>query len=121
MCADVTVERVTTFADSRGELLKILPFPVTGEVYVVSLEPGASRGHHLHRRANEWFVGLEGNPTLVVETAAGRRLLPLQGRRVRVPAGLAHALFATERALVACAMDHGHDPEDVVAHPVEAP
>ena len=45
----VRAEPVVAFADGRGELKKLLPGPVEGEVYLVRVSPGESRGHHLHR------------------------------------------------------------------------
>lgn len=89
---------VVRHVDVRGALVKLWPGPVTGEVYAVELRPGHSRGHHLHRRGGESFMALTGAAVLVVEDpATGRRerheLRP-GGDRVRVEAGLAHALWA---------------------------
>ncbi len=50
-------------------------------------------------------------------------MVPLAGRRVQVPAGLAHAIFAPadEACLVAAAMDQAHHPDDVFRHRLGAP
>jgi oxalate decarboxylase/phosphoglucose isomerase-like protein (cupin superfamily) len=80
--------------DPRGVLLKAWPRPVEGEVYVVELRPGTSRGHHRHPHGGEWFVPLVGAVLLVVESPEGaREELWLRGLRARVEAGQAHALF----------------------------
>jgi oxalate decarboxylase/phosphoglucose isomerase-like protein (cupin superfamily) len=119
------IEPLARHADARGVLMKVFPHPVAGEVYLVTLLPGASRGHHIHLATSEWFAGIEGDPLLVVfDPATGaRRALPLAGFRVLVPAGIAHALFSRGSApsLVAAAMDRLHDPKDVVPCPLEAP
>ncbi|MFH1468406.1 MAG: hypothetical protein ABIO70_28715 [Pseudomonadota bacterium] len=123
--AGLRVEPLVVHIDARGALYRAFPHPVGGEVYLVSFAPGASRGHHLHRHSGEWFAGIQGEPLLVVaDPASGaRRVIPLAEQRVRVPAGLAHAIFAPpgEACLVAAAMDQPHDPGDVVPCPLERP
>ena len=118
------IHEVCAHPDPRGVLEKWLPFPVLGEVYGVRVEEGSSRGHHLHRSATEWFVGLEGRPLLVtLDPSTGvRQEIPLSKRRVRVPPGLAHAIFAVgEHCVVLAGMDLPHNPLDVVPTQVEAP
>ncbi len=119
------VEALEMYVDGRGTLYKAFPHAVPGEVYLVSIEPGRSRGHHLHRQRGEWFAGIQGEPTLVAaDPASGaRRVVPLAGRRVWVPAGLAHAIFASDHGccLVAGAMELAHHPDDVLRFKVDAP
>ena len=121
----VRVEPVVVFTDDRGSLHKLLPGAVPGEVYLTRARPGASRGHHLHRRMGEWFTALAGEGWLVVRDPDTREAARyrLGGQRVYVPPGLAHALFATgEVDFVVLAMaDRLHDPDDVVRHAVPAP
>jgi oxalate decarboxylase/phosphoglucose isomerase-like protein (cupin superfamily) len=121
----VRVERVQTFPDTRGVLEKLCPEPVLGEVYLVRVAPGASRGHHLHRRMGEWFTAISGRGVLglLAPETGERRYLPLHGARVYVPPGVAHALFAEEGeawVVLACA-EAGHDPADVERVDVPAP
>lgn len=113
----VYTEPVLAHEDARGALRKLWPGPVAGEVYSVELRPGSSRGHHLHRRGGEWFVALRGEPVLVVEDPAtgARERVALAGLRARVEAGLAHALYADEPALVLALADLR--PEDDETHP----
>jgi len=116
------VEPLTQHGDARGELLKLHPAPVQGEVYAVVTRPGASRGHHLHHRMGEWFVAVSGRGELrAVDPSTGeRQTVELQGVRVYVPPGIAHALHATgDEDLVVVAMaEHPHDPDDAHPHPV---
>ncbi len=125
LLASMSVEPLEMYVDGRGTLFKAFPHAVGGEVYLISIEPGLSRGHHWHGERGEWFAGIHGNPTLVVaDPASGeRRVFPLAGRRVRVPAGLAHAIFspADEACFVAGAMDRSHHPDDVHRYRLEAP
>ncbi len=108
--------------DDRGALVKLWPAPVSGEVYAVELRPGHSRGHHLHRRGAEVFVALQGSAVLVVECPeTGRRERHLlRDQRVRVPAGLAHALWAADEhgAWVVAVADNEHQDELTEPHPV---
>ncbi|MBK9368312.1 MAG: hypothetical protein IPN01_18730 [Deltaproteobacteria bacterium] len=114
----VSVRPVQTFTDPRGVLEKLHPEPVLGEVYLVRVAPGASRGHHLHRRMGEWFTAISGRGVLGLFAPETGELehLPLHGARVYVPPGVAHALFAevgdAPWVVLACA-EGGHDPEDV--------
>jgi dTDP-4-dehydrorhamnose 3,5-epimerase-like enzyme len=121
----VKVEAVRAFSDGRGELLKLLPGPVPGEVYLVRARPGVSRGHHLHRAMGEWFTALAGRGILrVVDPESGARAdYDLDGARVYVPAGLAHALFNTGDGdyVVLALADRLHDPGDVFPYTVPAP
>jgi dTDP-4-dehydrorhamnose 3,5-epimerase-like enzyme len=119
------IEPLTEHADPRGSLLKLHPAPVEGEVYAVTAVPGASRGHHLHRAMGEWFVAVSGQGSVgAVDPDSGEvHHVDLRGVRVYVPAGWAHALFATgEEPLIAIAMaERLHDPDDVFAQRVPAP
>ena len=121
----VRVEPIVVFADARGSLHKLLPEAVTGEVYLTRARPGASRGHHLHRRMGEWFTALAGAGWLVIcDPDTGERArYRLDGQRVYVPPGLAHALFAEgdEDFVVLALADRAHDPDDVVRVQVPVP
>ena len=125
LLALVRGEALQRHSDPRGTLTKLFPRPVPGEVYIVSLQPGVSRGHHLHLRSWECFAALQGSPLLVLARPgqAARRVISLAGMRVFVPAGLAHAIFApaSERCLVAAAMERPHDADDVHVFRLEAP
>ena len=121
----VSVLPVQTFPDTRGVLEKLCPEPVLGEVYLVRVAPGASRGHHLHHQMGEWFTALSGRGVLgLLAPETGERVhLSLEGVRVYVPPGVAHALFAAAGepwVVLACA-ERGHDPEDVTRVDVPAP
>jgi oxalate decarboxylase/phosphoglucose isomerase-like protein (cupin superfamily) len=117
------VEPIVLHQDERGTLHKLLPRAVPGEVYLVTARPGASRGHHIHHKAGEWFAGVSGTGVVrAIDPDNGEvEEADLQGVRVHVPAGWAHALFNRgEEDLVVVAMaDRPHDPED--SHPCRVP
>ena len=118
------VEPLTEFTDARGTLRKIHPAPVEGEVYVVTIAPGFSRGHHRHNSMGEWFALLSGEGVLGAIDPAGQvQHLGLDGVRVYVPAGWAHALFNTgDDTMVVVAMaEQLHNPSDVSPVPVPPP
>ncbi|MCP4809332.1 MAG: cupin domain-containing protein [Proteobacteria bacterium] len=119
----VHVEPLTVFEDARGALIKASPGPVAGEVYVVTIQPGASRGHHRHHRMGEVFVALSGQGCVGVTDGEKTEHIDLAGQRVHVGAGVAHALFNTgdELLIVLAAAERIHDPDDVEACPVGAP
>ena len=113
----VQVEPIQVFSDARGSLHKLLPGPVTGEVYLVRAAPGARRGDHRHERMGEWFTALSGSGLLrVADPETGESAdYDLRGVRVYVPAGLAHVVIAgpDEPFVVAAFADRLHDPDDV--------
>jgi len=113
----VRVEPIQVFSDPRGSLHKLLPGPVSGEVYLVRAEPGARRGDHRHERMGEWFTALSGSGVLaIVDPATGERAeYDLRGARVYVPAGLVHTVIAgpDEPFEVLAFADRLHDPGDV--------
>lgn len=115
----ILVESVVIHADARGELCKVHPGPVSGEVYTVAIQPGGSRGHHFHEKMGEWFTALAGRGVVVAEhpKTGERTQADLQGQRVYVPAGWAHALFntGTKNLVVLACAEGTHDPTDV--HP----
>lgn len=119
----VQVEPIEAKADARGSLYKLWPGPVSGEVYAVELDKGVSRGHHLHRRGGEWFMALTGRAILVVvdPESGEREVRTLDGVRVRVEPGLAHALFGVEPALVLALADLRPEQDETAPWRVEAP
>ena len=115
-------EPLVVHHDDRGDLFKAHPTAVEGEVYVVTARPGQSRGHHLHRHMSEWFVAVAGQGAVHAQDprTGETAQVALDGVRVQVPAGIAHALVNTGSeplVVVACA-SRLHDPDDVVAWPV---
>lgn len=111
----VTTEPLTVHTDPRGDLIKAHPGAVAGEVYVITVAPGASRGHHRHHRMAEVFVALSGRGAVGVTDGRTTEHVPLDGVRVRVEAGVAHAVFNTgpELLIVLAAAERLHDPDDV--------
>ena len=116
-------QTIQTFADHRGALLKVWPGPVEGEVYAVELRPGHPRGHHLHAHGGEWFAALQGTAWLVVEdpSSGDRQVLPLNGERIYVPAGIAHALFCDAPALVLAIAEVHHEHESTRSYELAPP
>jgi len=62
--------------------------------HLVSIQPGHTRGNHLHPGHEEWLFTFHGAGVLVWE-AAGQireRLVAPNGTLIRIPPGIAHAL-----------------------------
>ena len=56
---EYSIKRVKTFDDKRGSLFEALRFktegiPGKGQVYVYTVEPGARRGDHYHKKKEEY-------------------------------------------------------------------
>ena len=121
----VQVEPLLRHSDARGTLMKALPHAISGEVYAVELRPGHPRGEHLHHASDEWFCALSGAAWLLAKTpgAEDQILLRLDGQqRVRVPAGVAHALWAADGqpALVLAGASRAHPHEQTQPWPLLA-
>lgn len=98
------------WADQRGWGLRPLEAAglapdALGELHVVSMNPGAIRGNHLHERGTEWLL-LCGGPVRVSWRPADRsedRTRDFPGDEpvlLEFPAGVAHALRNDSGAVV---------------------
>ena len=118
-------------SDSRGELWKLLNgteenAPADfGEIYMVTVQPGQSRGGHYHPKANEWFTVLRGSARAVLTdpTSGKERFLELcadQPTMLFVSAGLAHSFTNTgvdgSELWISAYSDRPYDSEDTVRY-----
>jgi len=58
--------------DERGELWEILHAKdcnnsIKGQIYAFSINPGAVRGNHFHKRKKEWFSVISGECLLILK------------------------------------------------------
>lgn len=85
-------ERGFAFFPWQGRLHD--PQEVLRTCHLVSIEPGHSRGHHLHPGHEEWLYLFHGVGVLVWETAGQTRERLVTGGRtlIRIPPGAAHAV-----------------------------
>ncbi|MCA9119920.1 MAG: dTDP-4-dehydrorhamnose 3,5-epimerase family protein [Planctomycetaceae bacterium] len=92
-------------SDARGWLLKVISgdeenlTASQGEVYVVFAEPGATRGNHFHRLADEWFTVIQGKCNVSLYDIEENQYLEMllsadEPQTLYVPAGVAHAFRA---------------------------
>lgn len=121
----IQTEPVIRREDARGALIKAWPKAVSGEVYVVEIRPGTSRGHHWHAHGGEWFAPLQGRALLIVvdPSTGARTSLLLDGLRARVEAGQAHALFCVgnEPVWVLAVADLRPEEDETTPHPIAPP
>lgn len=112
-------------ADARGWLLKVLmrgQLGATGEfgeLYLVRVEPGQTRGCHYHERTTEWFCLIEGRATLqLADLDSGERCaVEMDGAEpavVKVPPRTAHSIRA-DTAAPACLLAYSSLPYDPAA------
>lgn len=88
---------LSTFADHRGVLKKILMRKPAGEIYLLYSNPQSVRGNHYHRETREYFVVVTGRASFVlrdVQTGREEKLTVSaeQDLLVRVEPGVAHAI-----------------------------
>jgi uncharacterized RmlC-like cupin family protein len=88
--------------DVRGWVLNPLPLAglegrPLGNLHVVSMQPGAIRGNHVHGTAAEWLLFCGGPAVLLAGTEGdlGAEQIPISGGEpelFEIPAGLPHAI-----------------------------
>jgi oxalate decarboxylase/phosphoglucose isomerase-like protein (cupin superfamily) len=118
-------------SDARGELWKLLngaerDAPAAfGEIYMVTVRPGHSRGGHYHPRANEWFTVLRGSARAVLtDPISGEQrtvqLSALDPAMIFVPAGTAHSFTNTGEGSadlwILAYSDLPYQPDDTVIY-----
>jgi oxalate decarboxylase/phosphoglucose isomerase-like protein (cupin superfamily) len=119
----VRLEKIDVHRDNRGELHKLFPFTVTGEVYLVVTRPKEERGDHFHPHMSEWFTCLSGNGQLSVQHSTGGPIETIEmiaGFRYFVPSGVAHKLTNTGAKdwTVLAGAERGFDPNDTIKHKI---
>jgi len=117
----IRIEEINIITDERGALHKLLPFPVSGEVYMVVTAPGQIRGEHFHSKMEEWFTTLSGEGDLSVQLPEGGAIettTMVPGYRYLVPRGVAHRLTNTGKQdwTVLAGAEKGYDPKDTIEH-----
>lgn len=111
----------TTHVDPRGRLAELLRVDVLGrevrQVYVVTIEPGASRADHYHLKKTEWVSVLSGRCRIALTDVKTRerRVVELDGARwsvLEVPPGLHHVLTndAPAECIALIGASELHDP-----------
>jgi dTDP-4-dehydrorhamnose 3,5-epimerase-like enzyme len=118
-------------SDSRGQLWKLLNGTEPnapagfGEIYMVTVQAGYSRGGHYHPRANEWFTILRGQARAVLTDPISREERQLELRAgdpsmLFVPAGVAHIFTNTGddgmELWILAYSDQTYDPDDTIAY-----
>jgi dTDP-4-dehydrorhamnose 3,5-epimerase-like enzyme len=72
-CIDLEIH-----TDKRGVLFEIMRFkdqniPGKGYFYTFSVNPGARRGDHYHKRKKEWFACIYGEAVVLIEDKKGNK------------------------------------------------
>lgn len=72
-CIDLDIH-----SDKRGVLFEIMRFkdqniPGKGYLYTFSVNPGARRGDHYHKRKKEWFSCIYGEAIVLIEDKKGNK------------------------------------------------
>jgi dTDP-4-dehydrorhamnose 3,5-epimerase-like enzyme len=114
-------------SDSRGWFLKVidgqeLKLPdFTGEIYLISANPGKCRANHYHIEANEWFTLVKGKAKMIIEDIITKERVEINldsenPKTVYVPCNIAHAFRNTvsEPYLLVTYTDKLFDPVDTV-------
>jgi UDP-2-acetamido-3-amino-2,3-dideoxy-glucuronate N-acetyltransferase len=116
---DISVLRLSTMRDSRGdltvlELSSTIPFSCARLFYVCAVPPHTTRGMHAHRMCNQFMICQTGRIGVTVDDGTDCRNFELLGNdAILVPP----VIFASETfrekgssLLVLC--DRAYEPED---------
>ena len=113
------VTKLDPKADARGVLAEIVSgLPARAQVYVFTIRPGYTRGHHWHERKTEWFVCVKGEAHIVLELDKGRgeraefRLTDDLLERVQVNPGVKHTFSSSSGATILACVSESFDPGD---------
>ena len=118
-------------SDSRGWFLKVINGQEdflpnhTGEVYLISADPGECRANHYHNKANEWFSVVLGTIEMKIEDVITKEQLTIllteeYPKTVYVPAGIAHSFnnIGDKPYILATYTDELFVPEDTVSYEI---
>ena len=86
-------DRGMSFFPWQGQLQ--VPGDLPATFHLISIQPGQSRGHHLHPGHGEYLYPFHGGAVFTWETAPGQvRERVISGGRtlIRIPPGMAHAV-----------------------------
>jgi dTDP-4-dehydrorhamnose 3,5-epimerase-like enzyme len=108
--------------DERGWLIELfkgslLDDKIKGQVYSFSINPGAKRGNHYHKRKTEWFSILEGRCKLILEQDGEEEEIILESENpllVKVLPNVRHTFENEneEKAIVIAYIDEEFNPND---------
>lgn len=60
-------------SDERGDLLEVFKQPNEGQIFLVNINPGMTRGNHYHTHKIEHFVVVAGEATINLRDNKGTR------------------------------------------------
>jgi UDP-2-acetamido-2,6-beta-L-arabino-hexul-4-ose reductase len=100
MIPGVKILEVTSHADDRGRLLKILmrknlSTSDFGEIYITSSKKGASRANHYHKETTEWFSVFQGKGRLLLLDMISAERVEVamdDAKIVEIPPNVAHRI-----------------------------
>ncbi len=108
--------------DERGWLVELfkgslLDNKIKGQIYSFSINPGAKRGNHYHKRKTEWFSILEGRCKLTLQRDEDKEEIILDAEDpllVKVLPNVRHTFEnnAEEKAIIIAYIDEEFNPDD---------
>lgn len=61
-------------SDSRGSFLEVFKYPGEGQISVINIMPGQTRGNHYHARKREDFVVINGMATINIRNRGDKEV-----------------------------------------------
>jgi len=112
----VETTKLTTISDRRGALTELFRGD-WGQINLVEVAPGATRGGHRHNNTNEIWVFLYGQGHVCIEGAVSGGVVELdvsRGSRIVIDAGVGHAIRNTgpETLVFVYYMDRQYNKEN---------
>ena len=116
---NVTVGRLTTRRDSRGELVvaelqRDVPFPISRLFYVRDVPAGTVRGRHGHFRCRQMMVCQKGRIGVGISDGSGERHFVLEPGHFLVlePGLIGTETYLEDDSILLVLCDQPYDPED---------
>jgi len=109
--------------DDRGMLYEAFPSD-GGQIFVITINPGFTRGNHYHKRKVEKFIVVSGSATIACRnrgTGAYKscRLLGERPEAVTVTPNITHSITSKEGCVLICWVSEKLNSEDPDTYPEE--
>lgn len=117
------IKELIAHSDERGNLFEILRFkdfeiPPDGLLYTFSVNPGARRGDHYHKKKQEWFTCVFGSATILLSSQDNKsEAITIDAKQPQIiyaGPGTTHAVInnSYEIAVMVSYGSKQHDPKD---------
>lgn len=107
--------------DQRGTLYEVFKTTM-GQVFVITIEPGHTRGHHFHLRKIEKFVVASGSAEISIREKGNVYTALVNAdepKCVTIYPPLPHSIYSEDGCILVCWVSEVFDKDDPDTYPEE--